>query len=236
MGFLDDLFKTDSAKDGLKDGEKGRSDPIRESFDKDYKKGVDIGKGIRDGEKARRELDKHPIAGPIVDALGGEGLDKFGKSKDFCRTYDRVKRGESPRKVFGDEIRKSEKATREEHTRTEDYTRSYTTSDSSGSTEYSTSPYTISDATKSHHGLVKLVLSGLLVVGVIYCYVNRNNPSKIFSVINIISYEKNYPESAIETLRIGHGPLPRDIKSALLNLAGSLKSELSHFLNRYEKL
>jgi Tol biopolymer transport system component len=104
MGFFDDLFKTDSAKDGLKDGEKGREDPIRSFFDSDYKKGVDAEKGIRDGEKAHKEFDKHPISAPIVDALLG-GFDTAGKSKDYERTYNKVKYGESPRKVFGDELK-----------------------------------------------------------------------------------------------------------------------------------
>ncbi len=181
---------SDSKKDGMKDGEKGRIDPIREFFDGDYRKGVDAGKGIRGGEKARRELDKHPIAGPIVDALGGDGLDKLGKSKDFCRTYDKVKRGESPRKVFSDEIRNSRKGdVTSPRERSEPYfwgrddDRSYTTRD-----KYSDHPSTPSE------GIVpKLVgwFIGLWIVGLLSIGVASSIPLIVNSIRKL--YENKTP-------------------------------------------
>lgn len=120
MGFFDDLFKSESMKDGLKDGERGRGYPVRSFFDSDYKKGVDTGKGIRDGEKTHKEFDKHPISAPIVDAFLG-GFDTAGKSKDYERTYNKVKYGESPRKVFGEELNSHKNQIDEEEDETDYY-------------------------------------------------------------------------------------------------------------------
>lgn len=169
---------SDSKEDGMKDGEKGRSDPIREFFDKDYKKGVDIGKGISDGEKAHRELDKHPISGPVVDAFLG-GFDTMGKSKDYGRTYNRVKHGESPRKVFGDEIRKSEKATRKEHTRTdESFHRESSSSYDYEDRHYHGCDYQLSIGTKWFIGLVALVFFGAISSPFLNYTIKRHFPSR----------------------------------------------------------
>lgn len=108
------MSRESSKKDGLKDGERGREDPIRSFFDEDYRKGIDIGKGIRKGEESRREIDKHPIAQPIIDALGGEALDKMDLSEGGERAYNRVKGGESPARVFGEELKRGSESDLEE--------------------------------------------------------------------------------------------------------------------------
>ena len=127
-----------SKKDGLRDGEEGREDPFRYASDKGYREGVDAGKGIRKGEEAEKELREHPVTGPIIDALGGYGLDSMGLSKEGQRTYDRIRHGDTPARVFGDEL--SGVDAEDEDTSSGSYIdschddRHYTTRDSSSST------------------------------------------------------------------------------------------------------